>query len=95
MTGGREGAAEAGRRPEHLGYPMRRRPKVQLDATGAALVLPLNLAVFTPEDWSGVSDYDRWSNWWQARNRWALETMHRMKFWTAPQMTAEDISRLI
>lgn len=81
---------------------MRRRPQVQLDATGAPLVLPHNLAVFTLEDWPGVSDYDRWANWWQARNLWAMENNAPDEVLdiatageTAPRMTAEDISRLI
>lgn len=81
---------------------MRRRTRVQLDATGAPLLLPHNLAVFTLEDWPGVSDYDRWANWWQARNLWAMENDAPDEVLdiatageTAPQMTAEDISRLI
>lgn len=81
---------------------MRRRPQVQLDATGAPLELPQNLAVFSHEEWPGVSDYDRWEHWWQARNSWALKNDAPDEVLdiatagqTAPQMTAEDISRLI
>jgi len=77
---------------------MRRRPKPQLDA----LAVPANLARYDRSEWPGVSEYDSWHRWFEARGEWTLEhdlmgdvldinaAMELQPVWTAA-----DIKRMV
>ena len=81
---------------------MRRRPKPLLDSEGNLLVLPSKFELFIADDWPGVTDYDRWEHWFEARCAWGRENNAPDSLMdvisageSAPHWTEEDIARLI